>query len=200
MYVHGSDDRDVSINVDGLSIDAQDDNGIQGYYNEAMIQEIAYTTSAISADSAKGGVRMNMIAQEGGNAFAGSSYISTSPSAWQSDNLSQELIDRGLPSPDGIAHISDLAIAQGGADHRQQAVILPRGAAGQAGRDRGGHVLPAARGGAEPSRADLRRAGDRGPVHQERVGAVDVSGAAVEQDLGVFRPRLQEQVPLAERE
>ena len=114
MYVHGSDDRDASINVDGLSIDAQDDNGIQGYYNEAMIQEIAYTTSAISADSAKGGVRMNMIAQEGGNAFAGSSYISTSPSAWQSDNLTQELIDRGLPSPDGIAHISDLALAQGG--------------------------------------------------------------------------------------
>ena len=114
MYVHGSDDRDVNINVDGLSIDAQDDNGIQGYYNEAMVQEIAYTTSAISADSAKGGVRMNMIAQEGGNVFSGNSYISTSPSAWQSDNLTAELIARGLTQPDGIKHISDLAIAQGG--------------------------------------------------------------------------------------
>ena len=114
MYVHGSDDRDVNVNVDGLSIDAQDDNGIQGYYNEAMVQEVAYTTSAISADSAKGGVRMNMIAQEGGNVFSGNSYLSTSPSSWQSDNLSQDLIDRGLPSPDSIAHVSDLAIAQGG--------------------------------------------------------------------------------------
>ena len=114
MYVHGADDRDASINVDGLSIDAQDDNGIQGYYNEAMIQEIAYTTSAIQAESAKGGVRMNMIGREGGNVFSGQSYISTSPSSWQSDNLTQELIDRGLPQADGIAHISDLTLSQGG--------------------------------------------------------------------------------------
>jgi len=114
MYVHGADDRDASINVDGLSIDAQDDNGIQGYYNEAMIQEIAYTTSAISAESAKGGVRMNMIAQEGGNTFSGSSYISTSPSSWQSDNLTAELKGRGYNSTDSIAHISDLAVSQGG--------------------------------------------------------------------------------------
>ena len=114
MYVHGSDDRDASINVDGLSIDAQDDNGIQGYYNEAMIQEISYTTSAITAESAKGGVRMNMIAREGGNTFSGSAYISGSPPSWQSDNLTQELIDRGLPSPDGIAHISDLTLSEGG--------------------------------------------------------------------------------------
>ena len=95
MYVHGADDRDASINVDGLSIDAQDDDGIQGYYNEAMIQEMAYTTSAISAESAKAGVRMNMIAQEGGNVFSGSSYISGSPPSWQADNQTQELIDRG---------------------------------------------------------------------------------------------------------
>ena len=114
MYVHGADDRDASINVDGLSIDAQDDNGIQGYYNEAMIQEIAYTTSAIQAESAKGGVRMNMIGREGGNLFSGQSYISTSPSSWQSNNITQDLIDRGLPTADGIAHISDLTLSQGG--------------------------------------------------------------------------------------
>ena len=114
MYVHGADDRDASINVDGLSIDAQDDDGIQGYYNEAMIQEIAYTTSAIAAESAKGGVRMNMIGREGGNVFSGQSYLSTSPASWQSDNLTQELIDRGLPAADGIAHISDLTLSQGG--------------------------------------------------------------------------------------
>ena len=114
MYVHGSDDRDVNVNVDGLSIDAQDDDGIQGYYNEAMVQEIAYQTSAISAESQKGGVRMNMIAQEGGNTFSGNSYLSGSPPSWQSNNLTQGLKDRGLPTPDGIAHISDLAVAEGG--------------------------------------------------------------------------------------
>ena len=97
-----------------MSIDAQDDDGIQGYYNEAMIQEIAYTTSAIAAESAKGGVRMNMIGREGGNVFSGQSYLSTSPASWQSDNLTQDLIDRGLPAADGIAHISDLTLSQGG--------------------------------------------------------------------------------------
>ena len=114
MYVHGADDRDAGINVDGLSIDAQDDNGIQGYYNEAMVQEISYTTSAVTAETAKGGVIMNMIAREGGNTFSGSSYLSGSPPSWQADNLTQELIDRGLPAPDGIAHISDLTISEGG--------------------------------------------------------------------------------------
>ena len=114
MSVHGGDVRDTNVNVDGLSIDAQDDGGIQGYYNEAMIQEVSYTTSANSAESAKGGVRMNMIAQEGGNAFSGSSYISGSHPSWQADNITQELKDRGLPTADGIAHISDLTIAQGG--------------------------------------------------------------------------------------
>ena len=114
MYVHGSDDRDVSINVEGLSIDAQDDNGIQGYYNVNMVQEIAYTTSAISAESAKGGVRMNMIAQEGGNVFSGDAYVGGSHPSWQSDNLDQKLLDRGLPSPDAISHISEFAVSEGG--------------------------------------------------------------------------------------
>jgi hypothetical protein len=114
MSVHGGHVRDASINVDGLSIDAQDDGGIQGYYNEAMTEEISYTTNAQSAETQKGGVRMNMIGREGGNTFSGSSYISGSDGGWQANNVTQRLIDRGLTSTTGMEHISDLTLSQGG--------------------------------------------------------------------------------------
>ncbi|MGE0705041.1 MAG: carboxypeptidase regulatory-like domain-containing protein [Vicinamibacterales bacterium] len=116
MASHGSSATggDVNAQIDGISINAQDDGGIQAYYNEAMIQETTFQTSSISAESTLGGVRMNMIPREGGNAFNGVAYISGTHPSWQSNNITQELIDRGLPTPNAIAHVSDMTVSEGG--------------------------------------------------------------------------------------
>jgi hypothetical protein len=116
MAVHGSSTTggDVNTLIDGMNINAQDDGGIQAYYNEAMFQETTFQTSAISAEAALGGVRMNMIPREGGNTFAGSTFISGSHPSWQSNNITPELIARGLPTPNAISHVSDMTLSEGG--------------------------------------------------------------------------------------
>ena len=116
MSVHGSSTTggDVNALIDGMAINAQDDGGIQAYYNEAMFQETTYQTSAISAEATLGGVRMNMIPREGGNAFAGGAYVSGSHPSWQSSNITPELIARGLPTPNAISHVSDMTLSEGG--------------------------------------------------------------------------------------
>jgi hypothetical protein len=123
MAVHGSSATggDVNTLIDGMNINAQDDGGIQAYYNEAMFQETTFQTSAISAEAALGGVRMNMIPREGGNTFSGGAYISGTHPSWQSNNITPELIARGLPTPNAISHVSDMTLSEGGPILRNKA-------------------------------------------------------------------------------
>ena len=55
------------------------DGAIQNYFNDGMFQEMAYQTSALSAEVQASGVRLNMIPKEGGNAFKGSLFLSRTP-------------------------------------------------------------------------------------------------------------------------
>ena len=58
-------------------MDVRISNGVSqsGYNNFAMVQDVTYQTSAIGADSAGGGVRINMIPRDGGNTFAGDFFV-----------------------------------------------------------------------------------------------------------------------------
>ena len=80
MAVHGSRRSDNSIQVDGMSVNGiEGDGAIQNYFNDGMFQEMAYQTSALSAEVQTSGVRLNMIPKEGGNLFKGSLFISRTP-------------------------------------------------------------------------------------------------------------------------
>jgi hypothetical protein len=76
--------------------------------------EMTYQTSGIGADVSGGGVRINMIPREGGNRVSGSLFAGGTHGSWQSNNVSQELIDRGLESGDRVDQISDVNYGIGG--------------------------------------------------------------------------------------
>ena len=96
MAVHGSNRADNAIQVDGMSVNGiEGDGAIQTYFNDGMFQEMSYQTSALTAEVQASGVRLNMIPKDGGNTFKGSLFISRTPGAWQSDNFTDELRQRG---------------------------------------------------------------------------------------------------------
>ncbi|PYQ79106.1 MAG: hypothetical protein DMG01_09755, partial [Acidobacteria bacterium] len=115
MAVHGSQRRDNSIQVDGMSVNGiEGDGAIQNYFNDGMFQEMSYQTGALSAEVQASGVRLNMIPKEGGNAFKGSMFLSRTPGSWQSNNFTDELRATGLRAPNRVERIQDFNPSLGG--------------------------------------------------------------------------------------
>src|SRR4026207_1097754 len=54
------------------------------------------------AEGLGGGVRLHRIPREGGNTLNGTFFATGATSAMQGNNLTQDLRDRGLPTPDAI--------------------------------------------------------------------------------------------------
>ena len=115
ISVHGSDGRDMTFMVDGMILNGiEGDGSVQSYFNEMMFEEITYQTSGINAETSAGGVRANMIPKDGGNAFKGTLFATAANAGLQSDNLTQDLKDRGLAAPDALFRIWDVNVAEGG--------------------------------------------------------------------------------------
>ena len=115
MSTHGMTAANNTVLVDGMMVNGlQADGAVQSYFNDAMSTEVSYQTSGIGADTSSGGVRLNMIPREGGNKFSGSFFSSWRDGAWQSDNFSQDLKDRGLPNASLIDRIYDVNFSIGG--------------------------------------------------------------------------------------
>ncbi len=115
IIAHGGDPKDNSIMVDGMSVKGiEGDGAIQNYFNEGMFQEFSYQTGAISAETSGGGVLLNMIPKDGGNQFTADLFYSGTGSGLQADNVSQDLIDKGLKAGDSIDSIHDVNLSGGG--------------------------------------------------------------------------------------
>ena len=115
MATHGSDRRDNAIQVDGMSVNGiEGDGAIQNYFNQGMFEEMSYQTSALTADVPSAGVRLNMIPKDGSNTLKGSLFYSQTPSSFQSDNLTPDLIGRGLRAPNRVEKIIDVNAGVGG--------------------------------------------------------------------------------------
>ena len=113
--VHGAGAGQTSVLMDGMIINGlQGDGAIQSYLNDAGSREMVYQTGGGAADSATGGLRMNLIPNEGGNRFSGSMLALFERTGWQSDNLSQFLFDRGVRTLDKIGVYHDVDVTQGG--------------------------------------------------------------------------------------
>ena len=102
--------------IDGIRFNNMEGSGQYSgmYWNDGMIQEIQYTTSGDSAETQAGGVRINMIPKEGGNAFRGSVFSNFTFDKWHAGNLDQRLKDRGLQSVGKIQRIWDFNPTIGG--------------------------------------------------------------------------------------
>jgi hypothetical protein len=85
-----------------------------GVYNVEAYQEVAVDTGAVSAEYYTGGVRMNFIPRDGGNAFAGTFLGAFADDSMASSNFTQQLKDAGLRSPNTVKQLLDINPSFGG--------------------------------------------------------------------------------------
>ena len=114
--VHGSNFRDMSLQIDGLGATTVQGDGSNTavYHNDLAYEEISYQTSGVSAESPAGGIRISMVPKDGGNTFSGSSFLGYAPGRLQSDNFTPELAARGLRAVPTVLRVFDYNVAYGG--------------------------------------------------------------------------------------
>jgi hypothetical protein len=115
MSAHGAGSSQTTVQVDGLLVNGIDvDGAVQSYFNSSMSQEMVYTTSGAAADVAGGGVRLNMIPKDGGNRISGSVFAGYQDQSFQSSNVPDDLLARGLRASDGIGKLYNVEGSIGG--------------------------------------------------------------------------------------
>jgi hypothetical protein len=114
MRVHGVNQRETVQLVDGMPVNSNEDCVCMGYFDDALQQEVSVTTSALPAENAAGGIRVNSIPKDGGNTFSGAVFFGGTDGKWQADNVDDYLRQRGIQSSNGIAHIQNYNAAAGG--------------------------------------------------------------------------------------
>jgi len=119
--IHGTRGDDMIPSVDGMRVNRAmaAGGGFRVFaINNASVQEVTFQTSGISAESETGGVQVNIVPRDGGNTFAGYGATSFSNSAMQSNNVTAELLARGLSAENArqleIQRIYDGNIGFGG--------------------------------------------------------------------------------------
>src|SRR5580765_7937856 len=115
MRTHGADDRHTSMQVDGMSVNSSmGDGNIQAYNDDALAQQVVFQTSALPAEVAAGGVRVNMIPKDGGNSFKGGGFFGGTASSWQANNLTKDLIGKSFKYRNFVQHVQDFNFNMGG--------------------------------------------------------------------------------------
>ncbi len=91
----------VRANIEGIN--ATEATGAFGNYPDVgAMEEVQINTAAHSAEASTPGVQSQFISKSGGNEFRGTYFGSYSPEKWQSYNIDQNQIDRGLVSGGGL--------------------------------------------------------------------------------------------------
>ncbi|WP_213804193.1 TonB-dependent receptor [Granulicella sp. dw_53] len=116
IQVHGSQTNDVAFMIDGMPVNSNyGGGGIVGvYYNDGMIQETSYKTSAIPAQYSQGGVVIDMVPKEGGNDFHGSFYGSGMTAGLQFNNVNSAQQAQGLRAGNHFQSMYDVNPSVGG--------------------------------------------------------------------------------------
>jgi hypothetical protein len=114
--IHGSRQGDTRLQLDGVRVgnvlsEGQFSNFVP---DTGSTQEVTIDYAAVSAEQPFGGLRINLIPKEGGNAFRGSIFATGVNSDWQGANLTSELQARGLPDPNRMKQAYDINPSIGG--------------------------------------------------------------------------------------
>ena len=116
MGIHGGATADMQMQIDGMRFNnlcgSGSYAGISG--NDALVEQISYEFGAISAETGTGGIRVNMIPKEGGNAFKGTFFLNGANNNFQSNNLTQALMDQGLRAVNKTKRVWDVSGSLGG--------------------------------------------------------------------------------------
>ena len=116
LTIHGSRGSDQRQMLDGINLGSETGGGGTGGFSPNMgsVQEVTVDTSAVSAEQVNGGVRVNLIPREGGNTFRGSFFATASSGKLQGSNVDDELLARGLITPNELKNNYDINPAFGG--------------------------------------------------------------------------------------
>ena len=118
LAAHGGNIYDMTLQIDGISISTMGPISGQAWtmfsLNDAGVQELSFETSAISAESGSGGVRVNAIPREGGNAFHGMGFANYANRSMERTNLTDSLKAQGLATPPGFDKLLDESAGFGG--------------------------------------------------------------------------------------
>ena len=115
MSAHGTGASQTTVQVDGLMV-----NGLDVRRRGAeLLQQLDEPGNGLhdqrrGGRRSGGGVRLNMIPNDGGNAMSGSLFAGFQDKSFQSDNLSDELKQQGLRSTDGIDRLYNIEGSFGG--------------------------------------------------------------------------------------
>jgi hypothetical protein len=104
------------VEVDGLSVGPPTAGGGSSSYNADVgnAQEVTQTSGGGLGESAVGGPSINILPRTGGNTLQGSMFVANVSDWMVGSNLSQELIDRGLPKSGDIESLWDYNLGLGG--------------------------------------------------------------------------------------
>jgi hypothetical protein len=115
MSTHGNPPQHNVVLLDGMLINSTGFDGqVQTYIDNELIHEATYQTSNVTADSSGGGVFVNLVPKDGGNAFHGDFFGAWVPSPFVGSSIDQALISRGLSAQSKITQIQDLDGSLGG--------------------------------------------------------------------------------------
>jgi len=121
LTAHMSVTKDTTIDVDGMKMNTLVGGGdSHPDHNDAMSQEITVQTAALGAEVSAGGPHLNLIPREGGNSVSGATYFGYTGKSFQTDNLTADLIQRGLKTPDAVDKIFDVNASVGGPIRRDR--------------------------------------------------------------------------------
>src|SRR6185503_13674771 len=117
IAIHNSRAQEMQLLHDGMAYNNGQGRG--GSFtaiatNDATVAEISLETSGLSAESEVSGIRSNVIPKDGGNTYKGYFFGTFTNDTFQSNNLTQDLKDRGLTTVDRVNLIYDVDPALGG--------------------------------------------------------------------------------------
>jgi hypothetical protein len=118
LSVHGSRSDQMPLVMNGMPFNNMNNTG--GGYNTTLVvntgtvQEMTVTTSGLTAEARSSGVLTNIIPKEGGNTYRGYFFGNFSNNNLQSNNLSQDLIDKGLKAVNSVKKLWDFNPVLGG--------------------------------------------------------------------------------------
>jgi Carboxypeptidase regulatory-like domain len=117
---HGIRTNNTVVAVDGMSINSNETNQSQTYYDDALSAEMTVTTSAQTAENSSGAMKVNSIPKDGGNTASGSVFVGGNDGNWQSDNIDAYLRSQNISSANGVVHIQNFNGSLGGPIQRDK--------------------------------------------------------------------------------
>ena len=120
--IHGGRTSDTRLQLDGVRLGNVLSQGEFSNFvpDTGSTQEITVDYGAVSAEQPFGGLRINIVPRDGGNAFRGTIFATQVTGAWQANNLDQALRDRGLPTPNFMKEAFDFNPSYGGPIRRDR--------------------------------------------------------------------------------